>query len=331
MQRGHAEALAPLVRQLMQESKTEFRELTRISVTTGPGTFTGIRIALSFARGLGVGLNIPVIGFSTLEAMALRVASNNKKNMPIWVAIDARREEVYAQAFTSNAVPITQPNIVKVKDIEASLKPDAVNWIGSGSVLLAREQDLITTPSYPDVAIMAAKTMEREYLGYPPHPLYLRTSDAKPKLMNKDGLRLEPISTIHSTLLAAMHKEIFTPSWSENFFHDLLSNPTTKGRIAVDANSNPCAFMLVTHILDQAEIISIGVLPKSQKQGIGKMLLARFSEELGSLGVSSIYLDVAESNQAALSLYKSFGFEQSTIRQSYYSNGDNAISMVRQC
>ncbi len=71
MQRGQAERLAPLVREAVAEAKLPFAELDRIAVTTGPGSFTGVRVGLSFARALALALGKPCVGVSTLEALAL--------------------------------------------------------------------------------------------------------------------------------------------------------------------------------------------------------------------------------------------------------------------
>src|SRR5690348_13835798 len=70
MLRGHAEALAPMVQRVMKQAGIEFRSLKRVAVTTGPGTFTGQRVGLAFARALALALKIPAIGISTLEVMA---------------------------------------------------------------------------------------------------------------------------------------------------------------------------------------------------------------------------------------------------------------------
>lgn len=75
MERGHAEALPPMVARVMVASGVQYRDLNRIAVTTGPGTFTGIRIGLSFARALGLSLNIKVVGIDT--PTALRFANVN--------------------------------------------------------------------------------------------------------------------------------------------------------------------------------------------------------------------------------------------------------------
>ena len=70
MDRGQAEALAPMVQETMGMAGVAFKDLARIAVTTGPGTFTGVRIGLAMARGLGVALNIPITGINSLAAIA---------------------------------------------------------------------------------------------------------------------------------------------------------------------------------------------------------------------------------------------------------------------
>ncbi|HWA31049.1 MAG TPA: tRNA (adenosine(37)-N6)-threonylcarbamoyltransferase complex dimerization subunit type 1 TsaB, partial [Rhizomicrobium sp.] len=70
MDRGHAEALAPMVEETMREAEIPFANLDRLAVTTGPGTFTGQRVGLAFMRGLRIALKKPLVGITTLSAMA---------------------------------------------------------------------------------------------------------------------------------------------------------------------------------------------------------------------------------------------------------------------
>src|SRR5271169_5212167 len=96
MPRGHAEALAPMVEQAMAESGLAFADLDRLAVTTGPGTFTGQRVGLAFMRGLRLALDRPLVGITTLAAMAAAV---EQKSRLVAVIHDARRGEAYGALF----------------------------------------------------------------------------------------------------------------------------------------------------------------------------------------------------------------------------------------
>src|SRR5204862_5654788 len=77
MKRGHAEALMPLIARVMREAGIAFANLDRIAVTTGPGSFTGLRVGLSAARGIALAADRPVVGLTTLSAYAAPIVSRN--------------------------------------------------------------------------------------------------------------------------------------------------------------------------------------------------------------------------------------------------------------
>lgn len=329
MAKGHAEALAPMVEAVMAEAGIAFSALTRIAVTTGPGTFTGLRIALSFARGLGLALKTPVIGFSSLEAMALRAAAHNPKNLPILAIIDARREEAYAQHFDAGGNPAGSPAILPIVQIKLAASP--LRLIGSGAHLLARPGDEIAPEPYPDVRLLALAAANRPDPGHPPHPLYLRPSDAKPQLLLKGQMRLIRAFPEHASVLEALHAASFPQGWDAEFIANLLQNPATEGRLALGPDDTPQGFILTSRVVDEAEILTIAVHPDARRKGLGGMMLARISEELGSLGIAQLFLDVAESNAPARALYDAAGFTPTGRRRAYYADGDDAILMTRAC
>src|SRR5271156_3896962 len=94
MKRGHAEALMPLIGRVIAASGVAFASLGRIAVTTGPGSFTGLRVGLSAARGIALAANIPAVGVTTLAAYAAPVVSESAE-YPVISAIDARHDHVY--------------------------------------------------------------------------------------------------------------------------------------------------------------------------------------------------------------------------------------------
>lgn len=176
MARGHQERLAVLVRELMGEAGLAFAELDRIGVTVGPGSFTGLRVGLAFAKGLSSALSIPCAGVSTLEAMAAGPGL-------IAAAIDARRGQIYLQVCEDGR-PLMAPDALDLGTAAARLielgagRPMALT--GSGAALLA--------PALPGAVILEAETPDpvavarlagRIAAPAPPRPLYLRAPDAK--------------------------------------------------------------------------------------------------------------------------------------------------------
>ena len=96
MARGHAEALAPMVEATMKRGGREFANLERLAVTTGPGTFTGQRVGLAFMRAMRIALGIPLVGVTTLSAMAEQAMAETGAGIGVGLH-DARRDEVYLE------------------------------------------------------------------------------------------------------------------------------------------------------------------------------------------------------------------------------------------
>lgn len=173
MSRGHQERLAPLVQEAMAQSGLRFDQLERIGVTVGPGSFTGLRVGLAFAKGLGAALSIPVVGVGSLEALA------EPERGDVLAVLDAKRGQVYLQAFSGGA-PVSAPDALPVEIAAARVAefaPDIL--IGTGAALLAdlrpgaRVIEADTTDPVAVARLAAART------PVPPRPLYLRAPDAK--------------------------------------------------------------------------------------------------------------------------------------------------------
>src|SRR3978361_1861901 len=115
MKRGHAEALMPLIGRVMKDSGIAFATLDRIAVTTGPGSFTGLRVGLSAARGIALAANKPVVGLTTLTAYAAPVVRETCEP-PIISAIDARHDHVYFQVVSGNGSSLVRPRVAPIAE-----------------------------------------------------------------------------------------------------------------------------------------------------------------------------------------------------------------------
>src|SRR5712671_3110525 len=115
MTRGHAEALMPLIARVVNGAGIEFAQLDRIAVTTGPGSFTGLRVGISAARGIALAAGKPAIGLSTLSGFAApHIAADDTK--AVVAVVDARHEQVYLQVFGPGGRTIIPPRIAPLRE-----------------------------------------------------------------------------------------------------------------------------------------------------------------------------------------------------------------------
>ena len=185
MERGHAEALAPLVQRVMATVEGGFSSLDRVAATVGPGSFTGVRIGLATARAIGLALSIPVIGVSTLAAFAGPLLIEPKAG-PIASAIDARHGQLYLQLFESNGRPLGPPRVINSKEGARSIGAGPARLTGSGARLLAAEAqavglavESVAYAAFPDILAVARLGLVAEPHQAPPRPLYLKAPSAQ--------------------------------------------------------------------------------------------------------------------------------------------------------
>jgi tRNA threonylcarbamoyl adenosine modification protein YeaZ len=185
MKHGHAEALAPMVASLMGEIDGGFASLGAIGVTVGPGSFTGIRIGLALARAMGLALEIPVIGVSTLVAFAAPLLAEPKPGV-IVSAVDARHEAVYFQSYETTGRPLFAPRVGPLREAIRSVGAGPARFVGDAADLLAAEArrdglacEVFASP-YPDIDAVALIALAADPTTSLPRPLYIKPPDAKP-------------------------------------------------------------------------------------------------------------------------------------------------------
>jgi tRNA threonylcarbamoyladenosine biosynthesis protein TsaB len=187
MARGHAEALTPLIARVMDLAGAEFADLDRIAVTTGPGSFTGLRVGISAARGIALAAGKPAVGLSTLAAFAAPLIAEDDSTHVV-AAIDARHSQVYLQVFGIGGRTLVAPRVASVRDAARAAITGPARLVGSAANQVAaawpRGADpplLVEHHSAPDVG-WVARLGAAAADGYGrPKPLYLRPPDAQPQ------------------------------------------------------------------------------------------------------------------------------------------------------
>ena len=189
MERGHAEALIPMVDEIMQESGATFADLDRIAATVGPGSFTGVRIAIAAARGFALVTHASLWGTDSLTVMAAEAsAADAGHGAPFAVAVDARRDKLYVGTYSAGGDQIEGPLLLSPDEAARRLTPDLKAAVGSGASALAvaaAARGLSIEASLSDLQPSAAALAELALLARESmanlRPLYLRPPDAKPQ------------------------------------------------------------------------------------------------------------------------------------------------------
>jgi tRNA threonylcarbamoyladenosine biosynthesis protein TsaB len=186
LDRGHAEALVPLLERLAAEIPGRFSVIDRVAVTTGPGSFTGIRVGVAAARSIGTACDIEVVGVSTLQAFAAPLLGS--ENVNVASVIDARHGNVFFECFDHKGSITHEAAVLSVRDAAALLHPGLTLLTGPGATLVAieawsqgRQAEVagdFVSPPIDFVARLAAFSDSQES---PPQPFYLKAADVTPR------------------------------------------------------------------------------------------------------------------------------------------------------
>ncbi|MGX5830395.1 tRNA (adenosine(37)-N6)-threonylcarbamoyltransferase complex dimerization subunit type 1 TsaB [Mesorhizobium sp. 43Arga] len=181
--KGHAEHLMAVIAEALNAAATDYSGLAAIAVSVGPGSFTGLRVGVSTARGLALALKIPAVGVTTLEALAAEAAVAFP-GRDVLVALDAGREEIHAALYDKALVLTYGPAVTILADAVAMATEQSLVLAGTAAAQIAasaaRTFDIGPRTATADIATYARLGVAKGE-GERPKPLYLRGADAKPQ------------------------------------------------------------------------------------------------------------------------------------------------------
>ncbi|ARN83545.1 tRNA (adenosine(37)-N6)-threonylcarbamoyltransferase complex dimerization subunit type 1 TsaB [Methylocystis bryophila] len=188
MERGHAEALLPLVDRLLASTEGGFASLNRVAATVGPGSFTGIRIGLAAAQAIARALKIEAVGVSTLAALAAPHFSEPFEGLLV-PSVDARHGQVFVAAYSASGRLVLPPQRMVARQAVESLRDfigeqDGLHLVGSGATMLERAargaqigSAVLDSAVAPDIACVARLGLLADPREAPARPLYLKSAD----------------------------------------------------------------------------------------------------------------------------------------------------------
>jgi tRNA threonylcarbamoyladenosine biosynthesis protein TsaB len=333
MQRGQDAALAGFVRGLLAEAGLALGDLDRLAVVTGPGSFTGIRIGVSYMRGLALVLDVPCVGLTSIES-----AVSPEVIGPVFGGLQAQKrppDQTWWVQDLSAGYGTDTPRELSREETLQRLADFSGSVFVSGHAGLLPElgakamQDLV-----PSAIIAGRKAQSVTPASHPPSPVYARAPDAAlPKPRETAPKRaLIVLRPDDAGAMARLHAAGFPEAWSAAAFRDLLKEPGVLA-LGMQQAGTLCGFALTRSVADESDLLTIVTDVSRLRGGIAASLVKALETRLGERGVSRWTLDVAEDNLPAIQLYQKAGFAEDGRRAGYYTSGRNkpvdAILMSR--
>lgn len=186
LDRGHAEALVPLLARLEAQIPNGLAAVERVAVTTGPGSFTGIRVGIAAARAAGLACGVDVVGVSTLSAFAAPLLGC--EGLSVGCAIDARHGNVYFESFDHRGAVVHEAAVLPVRQAAALLGAGQTILTGPGATLVAieawsqgRKAEVGGEFVSPAIEYVARLGILADSAESPPQPFYLKAADVTVK------------------------------------------------------------------------------------------------------------------------------------------------------
>ncbi len=186
--RGHAELLLPIIDGVMKAAGAKFSDIDRFAVTIGPGSFTGLRVGISAARGFGLVTKKPVVGISTLAAFIAPLMTQDQA-IPVVAAIDAKHGNLYMQMVGAGGRTLVSARAASLRETVRAVALGPVRIVGTGAALLAAhwppklpQPVLVDQRAAPDIEWIARIGAVADPTQAAPKPLYLKLPDAQPQM-----------------------------------------------------------------------------------------------------------------------------------------------------
>lgn len=349
-EKTHSVKLMPMINDAFNQTNLSLDDISLLACCTGPGSFTGVRIAIATTKAFADVKNIPVVGVTSLESLAYNAIDLNTDGNIICSLIDAKNNNVYCGLYKINkenhnscdTISIFTDSIdnslSKVRGIVTSLDFNNIEFIGDGSaiynekilsvfpsaILASEEQNLQNSISIGRAGLN--KYLSGEYGNSNSiSPIYLRKSQAERALQEK--IQISPMSMDDIDLLTPNFKDDFDKFWNINNLKNDFENPNSTYFIA-KLDEEIVGFAGILKICDEANIMNIVTKVNKRHLGVGEKLLEALIAVAKEQGLKIITLEVNCNNYPAINLYKKFNFKRIGLRKKYYNNTDDAIIMT---
>lgn len=331
----HSEKLINLIDMVIKSCGLEVNDIDAFACSTGPGSFTGLRVGASAIKGIAQALNKPIIGIPTLDGLAYNLWGYRGFICPV---LDAQRNMVYSSLYRFEL-----NDLLKIKDFyaveidslinELSSLNDDIVFLGDGVPVfknkiensLKRIYFAAAGSFYPRASSIASlaiikykKGQVSKYNNIELH--YIRKSQAEVEYEKKHNVSIEIMKGIDIDEVLKVEELCFKTPWSyESFVSEIYKNNLAR-YIVAKLDGRIVGYAGMWFVLDEAHITNIAVHPNFRNRGIGDKLVKETLKIANENELKRITLEVRNSNGQAIRLYEKNGFKVEGIRKGYYAD-----------
>lgn len=359
----HSQTLLPMLDEIVRNTGTDLKEIDAIAVAAGPGSFTGLRIGSSTAKGLAQVLNQPIVSVPTLEGLAYNLYGYEHLICPI---MDARKEQVYTGVYRfvngeegRELAVVREQEAISVARLCEFLneQKETVAFLGDG-VCVHQEylrQNLTTEYLFyqmpfgkqraSSVAMRAFDLIRKgkvqqagehkpEYLRVPQaerernerieHPDWNKMSSGR---LTKELVQYRTMELADLPQVADIECSVFSEPWSQESFENAMKNPSNLYVVA-EKEGVILGYCGIWGVAGEGQISNVAVKKEERGHKIGFELVHRSLEEMKKRGNTEFTLEVRVSNQAAIRLYQKLGFKEEGIRKGFYREPEEDASIM---
>ena len=344
----HSVVLMPMIKHTLDKKKISLDEIGLLGCGIGPGSFTGVRIAIATVKAFSDAKKIPIVGINSLEAQAYSVILEKGKDedCKILSLIDAKNDNAYMAVYRVHNKKIStykNPETIRLSNLNEYFTFQETLYIVGD--IESKIIEPIMQAKFEKEKAQAREVKEYHYVKNPEslakaigiavidkynnglfgdsqsiHPMYLQKPQAERQKKGDDVLYISEITKEDVKRIKESYSA-FPNIWDYNTFKDDVKN--SKYNVA-KINNEIVGFIGFRTIFDEIEIMNIVTRIDKRNQGIGSNLL---SHVIRKNMYTKIHLEVNDKNIEAKKLYLKFGFEKVGVRKKYYNNTDDAILM----
>jgi len=324
--KSHSEFLLQEIENLLTENNLTIQDINFLSVNIGPGSFTGIRIGISFVKAFMFVLNQKAVCVSNFDIISYNILERPKN---YFVVLKSNNEEVYFCHYKNNK---KEYGFSKVETINEVIKlENAKVYCLENEFESLKIDNLISVKTKADslLNLSIEKVLAKNFSDISEiSPLYIKKSQAEQQLQDKILSSLIVTEKVNVEDLEKLEKLCFK---DESYSKKLLeADLNLENRIQYFAyfNNELIGYINFEVILDEINLLKICVLEEFRGYGIASKLMQKMLEYKKENKINKIFLEVDSKNISAIKLYEKFDFKQENIRKNYYKNGDDALILV---